>query len=115
MSKKKLMVIPLTIGKCSGCGEEVVLFNSYGTCKCGCPGILVDERYHNCIVSDEVLDAIGLRRKPKKSVKNPKCWLCGMASPKPDQTIVTECETPAGKPCKPKDVPVHTGCMMDME
>lgn len=115
MPKKKLMIIQLTIGKCVDCGKEVVLINGYGTCECGCPGILNEQRHHNCYVSDDVLDAIGLRRKPKKRGKVPKCWLCGRASPKPDQIIETECETPGGKPCPSKNVPVHTGCMMEME
>jgi len=44
-----------------------------------------------------------------------KCWLCNCSSPPPDSTITVECETPAGKPCKPKDVLVHFPCYMDIE
>jgi len=42
-----------------------------------------------------------------------KCWLCGGNNP--DSTITVECETPNGRACKPKQVPVHFGCYMDID
>jgi len=51
--------------------------------------------------------------KPKKVRKNAKCWLCGREGP--TEIISTRCETPGGKPCKLKYVPVHFGCLMDMD
>lgn len=41
------------------------------------------------------------------------CWLCN--APNPTEAIVVECETPNGKPCAPKTVKVHFGCLMDID
>lgn len=112
MPKKKLIVIPLTVGSCADCGDEVVLINGYGYCRCGCPGILKDERDHKCYVTNDVLDGIGLRRKAKKRAPK-KCWLCGGFGA--NTTIETECETPGGKHCDVKTVDAHFACVMDME
>src|SRR4030042_358401 len=104
------IIIPITIGACSGCGKEVVLINGYGICECGYPGALVEQHQYNCYVSDEILDNLGLQRKRKKKGKVVTCWLCGKANPKPDTIITVECEVPGGEPCKPKEVFVHTRC-----
>lgn len=40
------------------------------------------------------------------------CWLCGKEGA--GTIIEVACETPNGKPCKPKEVCVHFGCYMDM-
>ena len=53
--------------------------------------------------------------KPNDSKDRVKCWLCNGTDPKPETEIEVECETPAGKHCDPKVVPVHYGCYMDIE
>jgi len=53
--------------------------------------------------------------KSKKNKKIKVCWLCGGTEPEPDSKIITECETPGGKSCKPKKVDVHFSCYMDMD
>lgn len=43
-----------------------------------------------------------------------RCWLCGFPGDV-TSTILTNRETPGGKPCKTKPVRVHLGCYMDMD
>jgi len=52
------------------------------------------------------------QRELLRVLLNRKCWLC--SGSKPDTTVTVECETPNGKPCKPKQVRVHFGCYMDI-
>ena len=67
---KEQIVIPVTIGVCAGCANEVVLINGHGICECGYPGALLEQHQHNCYVSDAILDGLGLQRKRKKKEKD---------------------------------------------
>ena len=53
------------------------------------------------------------KAKQTKIKKSDRCWLCGGKGP--TEIISTRCETPGGKSCKLKYVPVHFGCLMDMD
>ena len=51
---------------------------------------------------------------PRRIVKRRSlCWLCG--KPSANLKAVVGCDTPGGKPCKPKWVTVHLGCWNDMD
>lgn len=54
-----------------------------------------------------------LQKAGHEAILTGRCWLCG--NKRADTQVSVACETPAGKPCKPKLVVVHFGCWMDMD
>jgi len=70
----------------------------------------------SALIFSHDIDVFVLKRKGDPQAEPaPVCWLCGGNDPEPDIVITVERETPGGEPCRPKDVPVHTGCYQDLD